>query len=129
MNLKSILMKFQLNIYSDKTFFEKEFGDKKAVISSTYHNVHNVGENYIENILDNNTEERGKALIYANPFATTGGEFYSSFNRLSHVAPVKYNPSLPIHISFDQNSVPYNSAGISQVTRVGDIWDGDGLMR
>jgi len=110
-------------IYSDKTYFEKEFGDKKAVISSTLHNVHNVGQNYIDSVLDNNTEERGRALIYANPFMTLGGEFYSSFNRLKHVAPAKYDPEFPIHISFDQNSVPYNSAGIAQVTRNGDVWE------
>lgn len=110
-------------IYSDKTFFEKEFGDKKAVISSTYHNVHNVGQNYIDNILKNNSEERGKALIYANPFVTTGGEFYSSFDRLSHVGKVQYDPKISIHISFDQNSVPYNSAGLSQVVRVEKQWN------
>jgi hypothetical protein len=110
-------------IYSDKTFFEKKIGNKKAVISSTLHNVHNVGQNYIDSVLANNTEERGRALIYANPFMVLGGEFYSSFNRLKHVAPVRYDPSLPIHISFDQNSVPYNSAGIAQVVRVSDKWE------
>ena len=109
-------------IYSDKTFFYKEFDNKCAVISSTYHNKHNVGEAYIKNILDNNTEERGKALIFANPFSSTGGEFYSSFNRLKHVNNVKYNPELPLHLSFDQNAVPYNSLGISQVSKQGDMW-------
>jgi len=110
-------------IYNKNDFFEKRIGDKYAVVSSTYHNVHNVGENYINNILQNNSEERGKALVFANPFAQTGGEFYSSFNRLRHVGDIRYDPSLPIHISFDQNSVPYNSASIWQVKRNGDLWD------
>jgi hypothetical protein len=110
-------------IYSDKTFFQRAFGDKFVAISSTYHNITNVGRNYIDNVLANNTEERGKALIYANPFVTTGGEFYSSFNRLKHVGQIKYDPSLPIHISFDQNSVPYNSATIWQIRRSGEHWD------
>lgn len=109
-------------IYSDKTFFFKEFDNKCAVISSTYHNVHNVGEAYIKNILDNNSQARGAALIYANPFSQTGGEFYSSFDRLKHVGSVQYLPDLPIHISFDQNSVPYNSAGLSQIRRVDERW-------
>jgi hypothetical protein len=109
-------------IYSDKTFFEKEFNNKKVVISSTYHNVHNVGLNYINNILANNSEERGKALVYANPFSITGGEFYSSFNRLKHVTTCKYNPDIPLHISFDQNTVPYNSASIWQITGLNNIW-------
>lgn len=110
-------------IYSDKTFFEKEFGDKKAVISSTFHNLHNVGQNYIDKVLANNTEERGRALIYANPFMTLGGEFYSSFDRLKHVGRAVYDPSLPIHISFDQNSVPYNSAGIAQIVSIDGGWE------
>jgi hypothetical protein len=110
-------------IYSDSTFFHKEFDNKCAVISSTYHNVHNVGEAYIKNILDNNTKQRGSALIYACPFSTLGGEFYSSFNRLTHVGHVSYDPLLPIHISFDQNSVPYNSASIWQVIDNNGIWE------
>jgi hypothetical protein len=110
-------------IYSDKTFFHKVFNDKCVVISSTYHNVHNVGLNYINNILANNTDERGKALIYGHPFVQTGGEFYSSFNRLKHVGNFKYNPLLPLHLSFDQNTVPYNSCGISQVRRNGELWE------
>jgi len=110
-------------IFSDTTFFEKSFNDKFVTISSTYHNVNNVGINYINNILDNNTEERGKALIYGHPFVTTGGEFYSSFNRLKHVKRFKYDPSLALHLSFDQNSVPYNSCGISQVVRNGETWE------
>src|SRR4030042_7045061 len=35
---------------------------------------------------------------------------------------VRYDPQLPIHISFDQNSVPYNSASIWQVKRDGELW-------
>ena len=66
--------------------------------------------------------ERGKALIYANPFAITGGEFYSSFSRLKHVQKIEYNPKLPIHISFDQNTVPYNSCSIWQIKGLDNIW-------
>lgn len=120
--LEKYIDEISAKIYSDKTFFEKEFNNKKVVISSTYHNVHNVGINYINNILANNSEERGKALVYANPFSITGGEFYSSFNRLKHVSNFKYNPDLPLHLSFDQNAVPYNSCGISQITGKDGVW-------
>jgi hypothetical protein len=120
--LEKYIDEIAAKIYSDKTFFEKEFNNKKVVISSTYHNVHNVGINYINNILANNSEERGRALVYANPFSTTGGEFYSSFDRLKHVSNYKYNPDLPLHLSFDQNAVPYNSCGISQITGKDGIW-------
>ena len=113
--LENYIEEISAKIYSDKTFFHKEFGNKCVVISSTYHNVHNVGINYINNIFQTNSEERAKALVYGNPFSVTGGEFYSSFDRLKHVGKAKYDPFLPIHISFDQNSVPYNSASIWQV--------------
>jgi len=109
-------------IYSDKTFFKKHFDDKFVTISSTYHNLVNLPTNYIDLIKERNTEERARALIYGNPFATLGGEFYSSFDRLNHVGRVGYDHTLPIHISFDQNSVPYNSAGLTQVKRVEEKW-------
>lgn len=121
-DLEKYIDEISARIYSGETYFEKEFNDKFVTISSTYHNVHNVGENYIKNVLANNTEERGKALIYANPFTLTGGEFYSSFNRLKHVKNVDYDSSIPIHISFDQNTVPYNSASIWQIRGINGTW-------
>jgi hypothetical protein len=121
-SLDNYIQEISDKIYSDKTFFQKEFGNKFVTISSTYHNSANLPSTYIQNIKDNNTDERFKALVYSNPFISTGGEFYSSFNRLKHVITVKYDPSLPIHLSFDQNTVPYNSCGISQVKKIGDLW-------
>jgi hypothetical protein len=121
--LEKYIEEITAKIYSDKTYFQKAFKDKFVTISSTYHNVHNVGINYINKLLSENSEERGKALVYANPFASTGGEFYSSFNRLKQVINIKYNPDLPIHISFDQNSIPYNSASIWQIRRNIDLWE------
>ena len=109
-------------IYSDTTFFQKRSGNKFVAISSTYHNLKNLPADYIDLIRERNTDERFKAIVYGNPFAVSGGEFYSSFNRLKHVNNVNYNPELPLHLSFDQNAVPYNSLGISQVHRVGDMW-------
>lgn len=122
-SLENYISEISSLIYSDKTFFYKLFDDKCVTISSTFHNQRNLPSNYIQDILNNNSTERGKALIYGNPFSTTGGEFYSSFNRLSHVGHVSYDPSLPIHISFDQNSVPYNSASIWQVFDNNGIWE------
>ena len=109
-------------IYSGETFFHKEFDNNCVVISSTYHNVRNVGINYITNLLEKNSKERGKSLVYANPFSSYGGEYYSSFDRLKHVDRLKYNPDIPIHISFDQNTVPYNSASIWQIEHIGELW-------
>lgn len=120
--LEQYIDEISAKIYSDKTYFFKEFDDKFVTISSTYHNLHNLPSNYIDLIKERNTEERARALIYGNPFTQTGGEFYSSFDRLKHVENVRYDPNLPIHISFDQNSVPYNSATIWQVTNHNERW-------
>jgi len=76
--LEKYIDEITAKIYSDKTFFQKEFGNKFVTISSTYHNQANLPEGYIENMRQTNSEERFKALVYANPFSTTGGEFYSS---------------------------------------------------
>ena len=121
-NLDAYIDEIASNIYRKDSYFKLKYGDKFACISSTWHNVHNVGENYIANILENNTEDRGRSLIYANPFTLTGGEFYSSFNRMRHVQACEYDHEKPLHISFDQNSVPYNSASIWQFEQYENLW-------
>jgi hypothetical protein len=105
-------------IYSQTGFFKKQFGDKCVAISSTYHNVRNLPEGYIEKILSNLTEERANALVFGNPFTRTGGEFYSGFSAVRHVGRATFNPDLPIHVTFDQNVVPYITAGIWQIDGV-----------
>lgn len=44
-----------------------------------------------------------------------GGRFYKHFNVGKHTSITKYNPLLPIHISFDENVNPYLPCGIFQV--------------
>ena len=43
-----------------------------------------------------------------------GGEFYKSFRVENQVKKHKYNPDLPLHISFDENVHPYLSLSIYQ---------------
>ncbi len=109
-------------IYSGATYFKKKFDNKFCTISSTYHNQRNLPANYIENKKFDYTTERFKALIYANPFSQTGGEYYSSFNRLKHVGDCLLNDQLPIHITFDFNAVPYNTLLISQIENIDGIY-------
>lgn len=120
--LEDDIAEIQEKIYSDTTYFKKSFENKFVTISSTYHNLPNLPSNYIENYKKNNSEERVKALIYANPFATQGGEFYSSFSRFKHVDNTHYDSEKSIHVSFDQNVVPYNSATIWQLSKKDNIW-------
>lgn len=108
-------------IYTDDDFFSLEFDDKCVVISSTFHNQENLPEGYIEKILNNNTKENAERLIYANPFSRTGGEFYSSFSRQTHTGKVGFLLDVPVHITFDQNVVPYITMNCWQLRRVGDV--------
>lgn len=103
-------------IYTEDDYFVKSFGNKFCVISSTHHNAPNLPENYIENKRQDLTAERFKTLIHANPFSQSGGEYYGSFQRLTHVGRCEYNAEIPLHITFDFNTVPYAPAALFQIT-------------
>lgn len=45
----------------------------------------------------------------------TGGEFYKKFEVSKHVKHIGYDPSLPLHISWDDNVNPYLPCGIFQI--------------
>lgn len=44
-----------------------------------------------------------------------GGEFYKCFELDKHVGQTRYNPDLPLHISWDDNVNPYLPCGIFQI--------------
>lgn len=46
----------------------------------------------------------------------TGSEFFSSFERGKHAGIVEYNPTLPVHISVDNNALPYITITYWQVS-------------
>lgn len=46
----------------------------------------------------------------------TGAEFYKYFSLDKHVKPCHYEPSLPLHISWDENVNPYLPCGIFQIS-------------
>jgi hypothetical protein len=45
----------------------------------------------------------------------TGGEFYKCFEQGKHIGNADYDPALPIHLSFDDNVVPFLPAGVFQI--------------
>lgn len=45
----------------------------------------------------------------------TGGEFYKAFDSKRHTTTVKYNPLLPLHLSWDENVHPYLPCGAFQI--------------
>lgn len=103
------------HIYSETDYFKKEIGNKLIVISSTYHNLKNLPSNYIENQKANLHSGLQDMLIYGNPFSKAGGEFYKCFNRKENTAEVKYNPSIPLHISWDFNVNPFVTCCVWQI--------------
>lgn len=122
-SLDKHISEIESSIYDKDNCFVLDSKNSRVVIASTYHNAHNLPENYIDNIIATNTEERIRNLIYGNPFSVSGGEFYSSFSRLNNISEdAIYDPALPIHVSFDQNTVPYNSCSIWQIIKKDDFW-------
>ena len=45
----------------------------------------------------------------------TGGEIYKCFELDKHVGTCQYDPTLPLHLSFDDNVVPFLPAGVFQI--------------
>ena len=108
---KEILAK----IYSETDYFSASVGNKFVTISSTYHNVDNLPVTYIPNQKANLHQALQDMLIYGNPFAKSGGEFYKCFNRTLHVVKSAYDKALCLHVTFDFNVNPYVTCLIHQI--------------
>lgn len=69
--------------------------------------------------LENTLNEYDLARLLAGDWDAeppTGGEFYTGYDRHRNVVPCDINPALPaVHLSFDQNVIPYNSCLLFQV--------------
>lgn len=96
-------------IFTPGKFYHNETNDRCVVISSTYWNQHNLKKGYIEDLLNDYRHNTNMTdmLIYGSPLAKTGNEFYSCFNRLTHVQSCEPYLGPPIHLSFDFNVNPY----------------------
>lgn len=53
----------------------------------------------------------------------SGGEFYKCYSAAKHIGVAKYDPLLPIHLTFDFNVNPYMTCGVWQINgkRAGKI--------
>lgn len=102
-------------IFSDTTFFDKEIGNKRVVISSTYHNAKNLPADYISNQKQNLPTHLQDMLIYGSPFTKSGGEFYKYFDRARHTGSYLYDSLQALHISFDFNVNPYITLIVAQI--------------
>ncbi|MDQ3047653.1 MAG: terminase family protein [Bacteroidota bacterium] len=105
------------SIFSETDYFRKRKGDKMVVISSTYHNKENLSEGYIERLIEDNKHnmQRVNMLIYGSPLAKTGGEYFPSFERLTHLKKLPIKWDFPVHLSFDFNRNPYMTCTMFQI--------------
>lgn len=100
-------------IFDKDDYYVGDFGDMRVVISSTYHNEHNLPDNYIDTRREiwDLTPGLSEMLIYASPVGKTGGEWYARYDRKIHIKKdLKVNAELPLHVAFDFNVNPYMSA-------------------
>lgn len=121
--IKDNLEEIQSKIFNHDDFYVGEFEDRKVVISSTYHNEHNLPKNYISSrrkVWDD-TPGLTDMLIYASPVGKTGGEWYAKFERDIHIKKgLQLDPDLPAHSMWDFNVVPYMPALLGQIHYEGD---------
>lgn len=58
----------------------------------------------------------------------TGGEFLKRFSDTKHVGLYEYDPSLPLHVSFDENVLPYLTCNVFQLFPGGALRQIDEIM-
>lgn len=103
-------------IFSKTDYYSKKTANMLTVISSTWHNAHNLPKGYIESKVEmwEDTPNLINMNIYGSPIAKTGGEWYKRFERDIHVVDLGFEEGLPLHISMDQNVNPYISGLVIQ---------------
>lgn len=107
-------------ISSHGSYYHDITPTKGIIIWSTYWNEANLPANYIENRKTILTEGEQLKFIYGYPFSKSGNEYYNEFNRLKHVKPVRFNPQLPVHLTYDFNLHPYMTLECFQIEETHD---------
>lgn len=127
--IKSYRMNAPKSMMHKRTGEIIEYPSNMAVLQTTYlNNFWVVGSPdgtygyYDDQAIANFEHDRIHDPDYYNVYALgewgvirTGSEYFHAFNRGQHCAEVNYDPSLPIHISVDNNRLPYISYTFWQV--------------
>lgn len=104
-----------------------EVGDMLVLRTCYLDNIWIVGDGKCGGFIDKHVIadfERDKVsdINYYNIYALgnwgklrTGGEFFKQFKSDKHVTNCKYNELLPIHVSFDENVLPYLTCNVFQL--------------
>ncbi len=93
-------------------------------IHTTYFdNLKNLNEDFLEDARhtkQNNPDEYGKDFIGSWGTPRTGLEAYSTYKKSIHVGSCPFLPDLPVHLSHDQNVVPFIYTSLWQINYIGD---------
>ena len=116
-----------INHWIKRYFFDQPIVSiKTTFIHSTYlDNIMNLTEDDISELLNLKHINPNDYKIYTLGewgSIRTGQEFYSAFKFTEHVRSVEYLDGYPLHISFDQNVVPYITMTIYQLQQVENIY-------
>lgn len=106
-----------------KLFFEEKIYPA-AILKTTYLDNHFLPASEVEKYNRLKLIDENEYNVYAlGNWGTikTGREFYGNFSAIQHTAPVQIKRDLPIHLSFDQNVIPYISCSCWQIEYVGDV--------
>lgn len=107
-------------IYDPPQYFKKKVGggSKFVVISATHLNLKNLPSNYIQKQEANLASHRHGMLIYGDPLARGGGEFWKQWDaslHSGHYYGTMYDPAHPLDITWDFNVHPYVTCVVIQV--------------
>lgn len=100
-----------------RRFFDT-FDEQVYIFRSTYKDNLFLDDDYIKHLTERVRVDENLHRIYVLGEwgrERTGGEFYKHFNYSKHTSTIEYNPTLPIHISFDENVNPYFPCCIFQI--------------
>lgn len=103
-------------------FFDRDIsGENIEIIHSTYLDNKFLSEKDKRQLMNFKKSNFAWYQVYALGVfnnLSTDGLFYSDFNADNNCSDISYNPSFPLHISFDENAVPYNSLIVSQIYEI-----------
>lgn len=100
-----------------RRFFDTE-DEQVFTLKTTYKDNYFLDDDYIKHLTERVRIDENLHRIYVLGEwgkERTGGEFYKQFVLSKHSGKLRYNPDLPLHISFDENTNPYFPAVVFQI--------------
>jgi phage terminase large subunit len=94
---------------------------KLFTLHSTFKDNVFLGDDYIERLETVHSHDPNNYRVYVLGTwgkVMTGMEYYKNFNTSIHVKPTEFDPSYPVHVTFDFNVVPYMTCTIWQIKGV-----------